>query len=108
MEKGDFYATTGVELNEMKLNDNRLQVAVKPQAGVNYTIQFWGAKKAKKNKVPEPVLLKETRGVNASFKLRKKHLYVRAKLISDKLKENPFAEGDLETAWTQPVRFAGE
>jgi len=108
MEKGDFYATTGVELNEMKLNDNRLQVAVKPQAGVNYTIQFWGAKKAKKNKVPEPVLLKETRGTDASFKLRKKHIYVRAKLISDKLKENPCAEGDLETAWTQPVRFAGE
>lgn len=101
MEKGDFYATTGVELNEMDFINNQLNISVKPQAGVSYTIQFWGAGKKNNN---AGKLLKEVRGIQGSFKLKKKHLYVRAKIISDKLKENPFAEGDTETAWTQPVR----
>jgi hypothetical protein len=30
---------------------------------------------------------------------------VRAKIISSRLQENPFAAGDWETAWTQPVMF---
>lgn len=101
MEKGDFYATTGVELTEMNFANNQLSIAVKQQAGINYTIQFWGARKKNSN---AGELLKEVKGTQASFKLKKKHLYVRAKIISDKLKENPFAAGDTETAWTQPVR----
>lgn len=101
MEKGDFYATTGVELDKMDFNNNEISIVVKQQPGVNYTIQFWGAKK-KNSKAGK--LLKEVKATQARFKLKKKHLYVRAKVISDKLKENPFAEGDVETAWTQPVR----
>lgn len=103
MEKGDFYATTGVILSDVKVNNNRLQVAIQPEKGVNYTIQFWGAKRSRSYKKPEPELLKVSAGTMGSFKLKKKHLYVRSKVISDKLKENPFEEGDLETAWTQPV-----
>ena len=104
MEKGDFYATTGVELDELAFDNNKLQLAIKPEAGVNYTIQFWGAKKTRGNKASQAVLLKQTSGTKARFKLRKKHLYVRAKIVSDKPKENPYAEGDMESAWTQPVR----
>ncbi len=103
MERGDFYSTTGVELSQVDFTNGKLQIAVAPKAGVNYTIQFWGpGKKNKKDGTGE--LLKEVKGTSAHFKLKKKHLYVRAKIISDKPKENPFAEGDLETAWTQPVR----
>ncbi len=101
MEKGDFYATTGVELNDMNFTNDQLNISVKPQSGVNYTIQFWGARKKNSN---AGELLKEVKGTQASFKLKKKYLYVRAKIISDKLKENPFAAGDTETAWTQPVK----
>ena len=104
MEKGDFYSTTGVELQNLVFENRELHVAVKTAPGVEYTIQFWGARRAKDSKVG--VLLKEVSGNSASYKLRKKDLYVRAKIISTKLKENPFAEGDLETAWTQPVRTA--
>jgi hypothetical protein len=100
MEKGDFYATTGVELDQMDFSNDELNISVRSQAGVNYTIQFWGAKKNGNIRK----LLKEVKGTQARFKLRKKHLYARAKIISSKLKENPFAEGDVETAWTQPVR----
>ncbi len=103
MERGDFYATTGVELSRVEVTGKQLQIAVKPQAGVNYTIEFWGARR-KKSGDGAGELLKQVKGPSAHFKLRKKWLYVRAKIVSDKPKENPFAEGDVETAWTQPVR----
>ena len=40
----------------------------------------------------------------ASYEFDGDELYVRAKVISSKLKENYFAEGELEKAWLQPVR----
>ena len=103
MEKGNFYASTGVELNEVSFSKNTLSVEVSPQKGVTYTIQFWGAKKAGKAEADQRELLKEIKGEKARFKVTKKHLFVRAKVISSRLKENPYREGDLETAWTQPV-----
>lgn len=104
MEKGDFYATTGVELKELNFKDRTLSLAVKPETGVTYTIQFWGADKSEKDsKDKAGILLKEVKGSSASYKLGDKNLYVRAKVISSKPKENPYEKGDLETAWTQPV-----
>lgn len=100
IEKGDFYATTGVTLNDVVKQKNRLMVDVKPEPGVDYTIQFWGGTiHDEKGK-----LLKEVKGTKADYKIKRNDLYVRAKVISSKLQPNPFAEGDLETAWTQPVK----
>lgn len=104
MENGDFYATTGVELEELNFHELRLNLSVKPQQGVKYIIQFWGAVKTKGVNQQGGKLLKEIAGPMASYKLRKKDLYVRAKIVSDKKKENPYADGEVETAWTQPVR----
>jgi hypothetical protein len=103
MEKGDFYASTGVELKEISFANNKLSVEVDPQVGVEYTIQFWGARKSGMGKSDQRSLLKEIKGSKGSFKVTSKYLFVRAKVISSKLKENPYKEGDLETAWTQPV-----
>lgn len=103
MEKGDFYATTGVELKNITFKQKKLAVEVNPQAGIDYTIQFWGARESGKGEAKKRLLLKEVKGSKASYKLSKKDLYVRAKVISSKPKENPYQEGDMETAWTQPV-----
>ncbi len=101
MEKGDFYATTGVELEMLEFTNRELQLKVKQQPGVTYTIQFIGADR---NASPGPgKILKEVKGTEASYTIGNNDLYVRAKVISSKLKENPFQEGDVETAWTQPV-----
>lgn len=105
MEKGDFYSTTGVELERMEFKKRKLHIAVKPVAGINYKIQFWGAGKSKNGGELEGVMLKEVKGTTARYKLRRKNLYVRARIVSTKLQENPFAEGDVETAWTQPIKF---
>ena len=103
MEKGDFYATTGVELEELTFDNQTLSLSVRPQQGVKYTIQFWGAFKTKGTKQQGGILFKEANGPIARYKLRKTDLYVRAKIVSDKKKDNPYAEGEVETAWTQPV-----
>jgi hypothetical protein len=42
LERGDFYATTGVELSDVKFNNGRLDIQVKPSTGIHYIIQFWG------------------------------------------------------------------
>lgn len=105
MEKGDFYATTGVELEDVTFQNHTLGVQVKTEQGVDYTIQFWGAEKSAGRDGEAGTLLKEVKGSEAKYKLSDDDLYVRAKIISSRPKENPYQEGDVETAWTQPVAF---
>lgn len=101
MESGDFYSSTGVILNSVKFNGKRLQVSVKPEEGVTYTIRFFGTKKS--NPEAPGILLQETKGIEASYALEEDDMYVRAKVVSSKSKENPFRPGDMEEAWIQPV-----
>lgn len=103
MEKGDFYGTTGVMLKDVSFKNKTLKVDIKTEAGVSYTIQFWGAKTSAETKSTSRAMLKEIKGTSATYTLNKNDLYVRAKIISSKPKENPFQTGDVETAWTQPV-----
>lgn len=101
MERGDFYSSTGVTLDEIDFDGETLSVEVESEAGVDYTIQFFGTK----NSAPDAsgVLLKEARSGKASYTLESDDMYVRAKIISSKPKENPYQIGDTEVAWTQPV-----
>lgn len=99
LEEGDFYATTGVTLDDLKVTGRVISIDVKEEPGVNYEIQFIGATGRDTN----TTILRTVKGPEASFELNDSYVFVRAKIISDKLKENPFMEGDFETAWTQPV-----
>jgi hypothetical protein len=100
MEAGDFYATTGVVLEEMDVNLDALSIKVKGEPGVKYNIQFIGASAQDQH----TRILKQVSGTAASLELLDSYIFVRAKITSDKPKENPFQAGDFETAWTQPVR----
>ena len=99
MESGNFYSTTGVQLADIGFTKKTLTIKVEGETGVTYTIQFFGAKRNDS----KPRLLQEINGLNAKYKLTKDDLYVRVKIISSKYQENPFREGDFESAWTQPV-----
>jgi len=101
MEKGDFYSSTGVTLSAIDFDGESLSVNVEPEEGITYTIQFFGTKKS--NPTSTGVLLKEGQGLSSSYTLKNDDMYVRAKIISSKLKENPYQIGDMEVAWTQPV-----
>ena len=102
LERGEFYSTTGVELDDVKTGRGTLEVDVREKPGTTYRIQFWGAG----GSGAEGRLLKEVKGVKASYTLKKDDLFVRAKIISSRLQVNPFQQGDLESAWTQPLTAA--
>lgn len=97
MEDGDFYASTGVVLDHLSFENNRLRIRVQALPKVSYTIEVVEATNAG---------VKTTRieGNEADILLNRDHLFVRAKVISNKLKENPFKDGEFEVAWTQPYR----
>lgn len=98
MEAGDFYSTTGVILERIQFENNTLSVNIKAEEGVTYTTEFITAHKD----YSRGEIVKTVEGTEASYILPKDHLFVRAKITSSKLKENPYMEGDVEIAWTQP------
>lgn len=99
MESGNFYSSTGVELEEIEFQKSYLSIKVKPEAGATYTIQFIGANKGD----DKASILKVVNGTEAKYKIKKRDAYVRAIIISSKFQENPFKEGDFEKAWVQPI-----
>ncbi len=101
MERGDFYGSTGVTLKDLGYSGAKLSLAIATEAGIDYSIQFIGAREGEEM----TSVLAEAKGAKAEFELTPDLLFVRARVVSDKYKENPFKEGDYETAWTQPVVF---
>ena len=122
MLDGHFYASSGVSLEAIKATKKAYRVEIDGEAGVTYTTQFIGTMKGFDDS-STPVLdadgkqiarashrysddigrvLQETTDNPAVYNLTGDELYVRAKIISSKQQENPFAEGDLESAWAPP------
>jgi hypothetical protein len=122
MQQGHFYASSGVSLTSIEANTNHYSVEIDAVPGVTYTTQFIGTMKGF-DASSDPVLdadgnpiarashrysadigrvLQETTGNSAVYRLNGDELYVRAKIVSSKEQENPFAEGDFETAWAPP------
>jgi hypothetical protein len=99
MEAGNFYASTGVTLKELEQEENEIELEIQAETGLSYTIEFIGVRKgSNKSEVFESI-----EGTEASFKMTDEILFVRARISSSKVKENPFQAGDFEMAWTQPI-----
>ncbi|MGA0557874.1 histidinol-phosphatase [Larkinella sp. VNQ87] len=98
LEAGRFYATTGVTLESLTQTATTLAFKIKAEPDVKYRIQFIGIRKGREN----AEVLRELTGTEARYDITDEWL-VRAKIISSKPKFNPFAPGDVETAWTQPI-----
>ena len=122
MEAGDFYTSNGLTLKNVKFDGKTLKVKIAAEQGVSYTTRFIGTKKRFDTKTTEHkykvgekervikkysddigIVLKESKGAKAEYTLTGDELYVRATVISSKPKNNPHFEGELETAWVQPV-----
>lgn len=121
LDEGDFYASSGVTLADFTVEDGRFAVAVEPEEGVTYTIEFFGTD-ADHDPSPVPVmhpetgelltyrysddvgrLLQRTTGTEAVYAMTGNELYVRARVTSDKPMANPVVESEVEMAWLQPV-----
>ena len=84
MERGDFYASTGVELADYRVADGAITVTVKPISTSGYHIRFIGK---------GGTVLADVQGETATYRMKGTEGYVRAKVI----------ESNGKLAWTQPV-----
>ncbi|MEE4279563.1 MAG: hypothetical protein V2I82_13935 [Halieaceae bacterium] len=126
IRRGDFYNSTGVELRKLEISDRSISIEVDEQPGVDYTIEFVGTRSsaqltpiagpftpdAEPQKPARPVyryseeigeVLHRVKGTSASYQATGDELYVRARVVSSRYHPNPFAMGDPEMAWTQPI-----
>ncbi len=101
MENGDFYSSSGVYLKRLNVKNNKLTISVDSKPGIKYQILFIGAYK----RDTKARILKKTNTGSSKFKLKENLLYVRAKIISNKQKQNSIYEMEYEEAWTQPVVY---
>jgi len=84
LERGDFYASTGVELNDYQVSARQITVKVKATAFSKYRIQFIGKGGR---------LLREVVESSATYDVRGDEGYVRARVL----------ESNGRLAWCQPV-----
>ena len=84
LERGDFYASTGVELTDYQANEREIRITIKQQGSSKYRVQFIGVGGR---------LLKEALTSTAEYQFRGDETYVRAKIL----------ESNGKVAWTQPV-----
>ena len=119
MEAGDFYGTSGVLLDSIVATDERLSIVVRSEPGVRYRIRFIGTRdgydRSKEELEIEDAsvlyrysddigeILAEIVGTSGTYTFEGDELYVRAKIVSTKLKENPYRQGEHEAAWVQPL-----
>ena len=122
IEAGDFYASSGVTLKDVKFEKDRLSLEIAAEPGVTYTTEFIGTRKGYDPR-SEPVLgpdgkpLRVTRRYSAdigtvlaksddlspAYQLKGDELYVRARVTSSKAKQQVLEIPEVEQAWTQPL-----
>jgi hypothetical protein len=126
MKRGDFYNSTGVVLKSLSIRDRSIELEVQPEKGVTYSIEFIGTRRGVDLAGgPAPVppadapgrvsqryderigeTFERVDGTRARYVARGDEIYVRARVVSSRLHPNPFAAGDREMAWTQPLVIA--
>ena len=88
LERGDFYASTGVELSDYRATDREVAISVRMTTWSKYRVQFIGR---------DGRLLAEETNVHARYQFKGDEGYVRARVI----------ESNGLLAWTQPVAVGG-
>ena len=84
LERGDFYASTGVELKDYQVTERGITITIAEQQSRRYRVQFIGA---------EGHQLKEATSSPATYAFTGDERYVRAKIV----------DSNGRAAWTQPV-----
>ncbi len=122
MEAGDFYASSGITLSDVRRDGTTLRIDIATEPGVTYRTRFIGTRRGF-NQNHEPLrnvagdllrvthrydddvgeILAEVEGPSATYELTGDELYVRARIDSSKPKASPYREGETEAAWVQPV-----
>ncbi len=106
MKRGDFYASSGVTLNEVAFDEEAklLSLEIDAEQGASYQTEFI-ATLAKGDSPSDRIgkVMATVKGATAQYKLSGKELYVRAVITSDQPHRDPSFKDQKQQAWTQPV-----
>jgi hypothetical protein len=100
MRKGDYYASTGVDLEDIQVTHEAYTVDVKEREGVTHRVKFFGLRKGGS----EAQILMDGGRDPAVYTWRGDEVWVRAKVVTDRPHLNPQHPDEVERAWTQPFR----
>ncbi len=110
MKAGDFYASSGVVLQDVQYEAAARQLSIKIEAAreATYETKFIAVLKPDPAAASEPVQLSSVvvatvAGLTPSYQLQGQELYVRALVTSSLAPVDPSLEGQKQQAWTQPV-----
>ena len=84
LEAGRFYASTGVSLSDLQVDDQGIEIAIQQEPTFKYTTHFIG---------DGGRLLSKAHGLKARYRFQGGERYVRARVVD--------SMGTM--AWTQPV-----
>jgi hypothetical protein len=123
LEAGDFYATSGVVVSDIKREPSRLALTIAAEPGVTYVTRFIGTRRGynpqsetlrsnqgnlktlphRRYSKDIGAVLSEVKGTSPAYTLKGDEIYVRAKIVSSKPKVNGSVAGEYETSWVQPL-----
>lgn len=100
MKRGDFYASSGVTLQEIEFDDatRTLTLSVEPQDGVVFKTEFIASTADQTG-----VTVSEVAGLKPQYTMEEGQLYLRARVTSSRPHPDPSFDDQYEQAWTQPV-----
>ncbi|MBV8881552.1 MAG: hypothetical protein JO332_16415 [Planctomycetaceae bacterium] len=99
MQRGDFYATSGVVLDGIVSTKESFTVRIAPAPGITYTTKFIGTRQGG----PVGEVLQSSEGASATYLFKGDEVYVRATVVSTAPHPNGYEKTDVQTAWVQPV-----
>jgi hypothetical protein len=124
IDKGDFYASTGISLKDITFDGNTLTIDIEPQEGVEYTTEFVGTMRgtdikgqstldSEGNEIDNTTrtysenigqVLATSNSINPSYSCSGNELYVRARVVSTEDHVDPNTGKILgkQKVWVQP------
>jgi hypothetical protein len=111
MKAGDFYASTGVVLDDVRYDEgaNKLSLKIAAQPEATYETQFIvlpkpaAVKAGEQPELPVAYVASTVAGLEPSYQLTGNELYVRALVNSSLDHTDPTLDSQKQQAWTQPV-----
>lgn len=123
MDRGDFYASSGVTLKALESDGRTLRIEIDPMPGAAYRTRYIGTRKDfddtatefrdAKGEIPDGAsrvygpsigqVLLESESLASSYTFAGDELYVRVEVASSLDMENPTRPGMKARAWTQPL-----
>lgn len=100
IERGDFYASSGVVIDDISVNERSMTMDIAAQKDATYVTEFIGTRRGSEE---VGQVLARVPGLRPSYHFRGDELFVRATVTSTLPADNPVFADQKRQAWVQPV-----